>query len=254
MNKQAQNHLYSFLYLLALYLGIKLLPLEDWLPEIWIAKMIRIILFFAVCCICVYEGKRVGFLYERKENHHSYFLLAPFLIGCISNLLFCWFFNIPTTIKIDASSFVLELFITLFCVVVEEYLFRVFFISFLQHALANDNKQNPFIILFSSLSFALMHCINFFGNSPLSVLVQIGYTFILGLILGYIALYFERPIIVCVGHFLFNFFNTNLFTTFYQIDMDVNYVLFSLLLGVILVAYGATIYFLDRRKEKNVTD
>ncbi len=254
MNKETSNQIYSFLYLFALYLGIKLLPLIEWLPELWMAKLIQMILFFAICCLCFYEAARTGFIHDRRNQHRSYFFLAPFLLGCISNLMYCWIFQIPTNIQMDANIFVLDGFITLFCVVIEEYLFRVFFFSFLQNFIGNQKHKDFLVILFSAFAFSLIHLINLFGNNPLVVLTQVGYTFILGLILGYIALYFERPYVPIIGHFLFNFFNTNLYLVFYSASIDVNYILFSLGVGLAVLGYGVVLYLIDRRKKEDVTD
>lgn len=249
MNKSVQNKLYSFLYLLALYLGIKLLPLNTWISNIYLADSIRIILYIIVIALAIYEIKKMGSLSLVYKEHLSYFLLLPFVLGCISNILYSLFFKVEMTISFVASLFVIDSFETLFCVIIEELLFRMILFLLFNELIKESKYKDLLVILFTSLSFAFMHVINFYGNNPLNVLLQIGYSFVLGLILGFIAFYFETPILCVLGHFLFNYLNTNVYVILYQSEITVSYIIFNALLAFILFIYLFVLYYLTRRKK-----
>lgn len=248
MDSKAKNSLYSFLYLFALYLAIRLLPLTKWCGSLlWLSKVLLIFLFAALICLGIYESRKLNFSFPKKK-HISFFLLLPLTIGCISNFLYCLIFQIPQSVSISPL-FSLDIVSSFLGVVIEEFLFRYFFISFLDSFLKEEKKKPFYIILFSSIAFSLMHCINFFGNNPLSVLLQIGYTFLLGFAFGYLTLSFSCLQIAVFGHFLFNFFNTDLFIHFYDLTIDYKYVLFSLGIGLFIFFYLFLIYHLNWRKQ-----
>ena len=248
MNPKANNCLYSFLYLFALYLAIRLLPLTKWCGSLlWLSKLLLILLFAVLICLEIYESRKLQFSFPKKK-HVSFFLLLPLTIGCISNFLYCLTFQVSQNVSISAL-FSLDVISSFLGVVIEEILFRYFFIAFLDLFLKEEKRKPFYIILFSSFAFSLMHCINFFGNNPASVLLQIGYTFLLGLVFGYLTLSFSCLTIAVLGHFLFNFLNTDLFLCFYSLIIDYKYVLFSLGIGLFVFFYLLLIYHLNQRKQ-----
>ncbi len=253
MEKQTSNILFTFLYLLSFYLAIKLVPFEKLNFVSFLPSLLRIICFCLLILLMAYEIKKNQLSHRRNPSHLNDLLLVPFLLVCSSNLLYCLFFQEKLTISFVAESFVLETIETIFSVMIEEILFRIFFIEFLSSFLKEGKWKNLFVILFSSLAFSFMHVLNFFGNAPLAVLLQIGYTFYIGLIMGVMALFFESPFLPILFHFLFNFLNTNLFTCLYDIEITSGYVLFSFFIGFFLLIYLFVVYDLARRKNNHVT-
>ena len=253
MEKITSNKLYSFLYLLAVYLGIKLLPLIDWLPQLWQANLIQIALYLILIGLIIYECRRIPLHHRKNKDHLSYFLLLPMVLGCMSNLLYCWFFGIEPKVSIDSLYFPLNSVITILCVSIEELLLRFLFFSFVEDMVRKSRYSVLWTVLFSSIAFSLMHCINFFGNAPLNVLLQLGYTFVLGLALGSLAILFESPIIPILGHFLFNFLNTDLYVSLYQAEINTSYVLFSVGVIILLILYLILLYYLTWRKKQHAT-
>lgn len=255
MKKKTRNILITFLYLLLLYLGVKLIPTGDFVPETYQSKWISFGFLLIVLGLCIYEmlkGKN-GWIWNR--NHLSYLFLLPFVLGAMSNLFYIWFFGGTFAEEHDIALFFAELSVTIVSVIIEEILFRYFFILFLDCLLKEGKEKKLLIVFFSSIAFALMHVINFYGNNPFNVLLQIGYTFVLGLFLGTFALIYESPILPSIGHFLFNFLNTNVFVLFYRVNMsEISYMLFSLAIGIFLLCYLVLIYYFSVKKEKRTIE
>jgi Ca2+/Na+ antiporter len=90
--------------------------------------------------------------------------------------------------------------------------------------------------------------INFFGSDPLLVLGQLGYTFLLGIILAILSLTYETPYLPILGHSLFNLLNLTLFTAFFSLDTDLPYYLYSGFLGIFFVGYAFLLYNLPKKK------
>ncbi len=254
MDKKTSNLLFTFLYLLAFYLAIKFIPFEKLDFTSWLPMLLQVISLLLLLAWIIHETRKNGLSDRRNENHISYLLCIPYLLGCSSNLLYCLFFQKEVIIDFDALSFVLKTFDTLFGVAIEELLFRFFLVEFLLSLLKDGKWKNMLVILYSSLFFSLMHVINFYGNAPLNVLIQMGYTFALGLILGTVALLYETPVLVVIGHFLFNYLNMDVYSCFYDVEINVSYVLFSVGIVIILLVYLVLLYDLDRRKKKRVSD
>ena len=255
MNNTAKNSLYSFLYLLSFYLGIKLLPLKSWCGSLtWLSSLIFIALYLIIIFLEIYESKKLNVSFEKKK-HINYLFLLPLILGCMSNFLYCWFFNVSSTTYInDVSSFIFDSILCLLGVIIEEYLFRYIFLFFLDNYLKESKYKNLFLILLSSIAFSLMHCINFYGNNPINVLLQLGYTFALGLIFSYIMLSFDNIYVAIIGHFLFNYLNTNLFISFYSVETNYKYILFSLGICLFVLIYLVLIFYLNRRKQKRFNE
>lgn len=253
MTKETSNKLYSFLYLFALYLGVKLLPLYEWIPIYWVASLVFFILYLGIIFLLVHEATRANLKPLKNESHLSYLWLIPLIIGCMSNLISSWAECLPVTSEFYITTLLHRMGMTLCCVVIEELLFRFFFLYFLQDMIKKEEHKDLFVILFSSLAFSFMHVVNFYGNNPVAVITQMGYTFVLGLILGFIAIYFETPLIPIIGHFLFNFLNTDLYSMFYVLKMDATYYLISIAIGTFVMAYAVILYYLARRKKEHAT-
>ena len=99
-----------------------------------------------------------------------------------------------------------------------------------------------------------MHAINFIGNAPLSVLMQMGYTLFLGVVLASITLYHKRGIYLAISfHFFFNFINSDLINALFSYQINLNYVLFNLAFGVLALLYLFFLYHRHQKGNENVT-
>lgn len=252
MNKETKNLLFTFLYLLALYLGIKMIPFDRWINNDFISKPISLFLFTLLIFLISYEIKKADLKRVINDSGLPLFTLIPFVLGPLSNFTYCFVFRMDVNTTIDIT-FIFTILNTIVCVIIEELLFRFISIEFFKKYLKESKYKNILIVLFSSIVFSLMHCINFFGNSPYLVLLQLGYTFVLGIFLSSISMMYENLYLPIIGHFLFNFLNTDLVNVFYQYDMsNIHYIIYSILVGVGLFSYLFAMYFLYKRKNGGV--
>lgn len=250
MDKEKKNLIYTFLYVLALYLGIKMIPFERWIAIEWVVALLKTFTYLLLLLLALWECRKADMEPEKNECHLSYFLLLPLLIGPCSNLGFGLLFHSEPDIHFD-SSFAFTLIETLECTAIEEILFRWILLSFLVKAVQGKKNPDILVILLDSLLFSLMHAINFFGNNPLNVLLQMGYTFVLGWILSTIAMSFETPIVPVLGHFLFNFLNTDVAVRIYSYDMSKpSYLVYSGVLSFLVIIYVGLLYLITKNKQR----
>ncbi len=250
MDKEKKNFLYTFLYLLALYLGVKMVPFEKWIKISWIVELLKTVSYLLLLLLALWECKKENMKPNRKEPHLNYLFLIPLFLGPCSNLLYGLMFQSETGQGFDAY-FAFTAIETLECVILEEILFRLILFTFLQKVVENEKRTDVIVILLDSLFFSLMHAVNFFGNNPLNVFLQMGYTFILGVVLSNLAINFETPFVPVFGHFLFNFLNTDLAVRIYSFDMSkVNYLLFSVAIALFVVLYTVGLYLISKNKQR----
>ena len=99
----------------------------------------------------------------------------------------------------------LYIFFTLATAIYEELVFRGFVLLAIKSLLLRNSHKNLFTILISSAIFALLHSFNFVAGFSPYIFLQIGYTFLLGCMLGTLYLY-TKNIYLCIGiHAVFNF-------------------------------------------------
>lgn len=250
MEKQSKQLLYTFLYLLALYLGVKMLPLERWISSEPVVLFLSLALEILLILLILYEIRHASLKIEKKTQTISLFLLLPLLPAASSNLLYSLIFRSGISFSID-SLFPLVTLNTLACVVIEELLFRMILLLFFSSLLKEKNRM-ILSILFTSLCFSLMHGINFFGNNPFAVLLQLGYTLLLGLVLGSLTCLYRSAIVPIVGHFLYNFLNMDLFSRIYDVNMsEPSYILFQTAIGICALIYLVVLFLIDHKKGKN---
>ena len=241
------NKLLNFLYLLCLYLACQLLPYEKMVTASYQQMLIKS-LFLCVCLgFCIYEYIKDKNKVIKHSNIKNLLISLPLLIGGLSNILYGLFFKENIVINFQISTFITELLVLIISVIIEEFLFRIILIDYLQNIIKAKYK-NILVILISSFAFSLMHAINFFGNSPINVLIQMGYTFILGIVLSILTISIDGLILPIIGHFIFNFFNTALFNILFDFEINWKYILFSCGIGVFCLAYSLVIYYLKTRR------
>lgn len=189
------------------------------------------ILFFLFLVIFGYNKKeevgRASLLYL------PFFLLFPFsnYVSLFIRGSFSFYYS---------NELIFLLFDCLLTAFVEEKLFRSLFIY-------NDSKDKWKSILLSSLVFALSHIFNGFS---IQTLMQVVYTFGLGVILGSIYAYGGGFIYSFILHFMFNFFNGALYNYFKPTKIDTLYIVSNVIIGVIIVVYYLLIVFIKTRKKE----
>lgn len=99
----------------------------------------------------------------------------------------------------------LYVFYTLATAIYEELVFRGFLVLAVKSFLYKNPNKNLFTVLIASAIFALLHSLNFGIALSIDVIVQIGYSFLIGCMLSTLYLY-TKNIYLCIGiHAIFNF-------------------------------------------------
>lgn len=245
MNKTQRNLLLSFLYLLCLYLFCVVFPYDRInIPE-WSRLLIDCLLLIVVVSLCLFEKKRCDI--HRETKYKKSLIYLPILIACFSNIIYGLCFKVDVLQTFSLVEILVFAKLTL-SVLIEELLFRFFLIELIDNSFDNKNKDLISISL-SALCFSLFHLINLFGNNVSTVLIQVGYTFVLGMILGIIRVDTGSILIAFIAHLLFNFFNDFLFTRLFQLDeYTISYIVINILFAIFSLTYAITVYLLRRKK------
>ena len=195
------------------------------------------------------------FIYVKKEglaslNTPSFkfvdFKYLPFLFLTFSNFIVVFLSNWVMFEGVSTLTIIKDLVLSILIAFNEELVFRVVLIKEMSVGLSRIKT-----ILLSSLVFGLTHLLNIssLGSIPY-VLLQVLYSFGVGLILSLIYTKTYNFVYVFIIHFLFDFLNGDLVSDLY--DLEYNWIFFvvNISLGVILGLYAVLIYI---KEEKDVT-
>ena len=248
MKKEQYLPLGSCFSALLRYLGISFLPIQKWVEPLWAVNLIQSGIYLVLLLILFLDSK------DRKipdrETKPSYFYFLPFLLLCCSNFLYVLFFRISPNVSYQSSVFFSSLFLTLIKTGIEEVLFRKLLLVFTLNLRKPIKHKEVYTILLVSICFGLRHAINYYGNDPLSVTSQIGYTFFLSLFLTSYSILYSSTMLSYLFHFLFNLLNSLLFTSFFKIETTPTYFIFSIILGFILLLFFLLLLFIKYKVKK----
>ena len=186
-------------------------------------------------------------------NYKRALLFIPFLLACFSNLIAIQFSDVNIGFNYDPIIVVLVSISTLLTAINEEFLFRFIIQSSLIYA--SSLKR----IVVSALIFGLFHLLKLVDvrsvTSLISVLVQVLYTFGLGLILGLMYEYTYSLPLCIFFHLSFNMINNVLITDIFSISggdlYSISFYLTSVVVAAVLSVYGILIYiFVFKNNEK----
>lgn len=248
--KSIHRILWLFLYFLCLYLAANLFPfswiLED--PTAMLACQfgIKTILLGYFIFECARKPNRT--LLSFKHLGVSSLLWAPLVVLCFSNLFYSLAFSGSFVAPSNGVYVALLFFDDLVVAIIEEVLFRGLLFLYFVQLFPNKKRGDIYALLFSSVAFSLLHLINIFSSDPLTVLLQMGYSLVLGILLCLVYLGSQNMVLPILGHFLFNAINDTLSSSFLCFHTETTYVLWSVgfaLIGL-LYAIGVTIVMTKR--------
>ena len=180
-------------------------------------------------------------------NYRRGLLFIPFLLVCFSNIIAALIAGSEFTFQVDAPYLSVLIIYHLFGVIIEEIVFRFM----IQSSLIGTSSIKR--ILASAGIFALFHFINIVNVSSVDdlipLLIQVVYSFGLGILLGFTFEY-TYSIPLCVAfHFLFNFFNMIFVKNIFNIYIPmIPFYLTAVVIGVMTAAYAFLIYYFILRK------
>lgn len=183
-----------------------------------------------------------------NANIKNLLLMTPLILVLVVNFITIPFASsvVFNQGSISSGVFFFELALAFIQPILEEIVFRLLIHSQL------PIKNKLLKILASAGIFAAVHLLNFFFNGfNTQYLIQVAYTFGLGIILGFIYEYGCSFIICCVFHILFNFFNTTIFNVLYSVyfENQLSYYMPVIVVTIISIVYMALIYFFIFRKQ-----
>ena len=190
----------------------------------------------------------VFFIMIKKEDlKHKYlskiskkdFLFIPLLLICFSNIFVAMYQNSNIILYDNYDTLLYNIILCSPNVIIEELLFR-YLICY------EFNKHTSKIksIIYSSLIFASIHLLNISSISSIPfILVQVIYTFGLGLVLSLIYLKSNNNIIYpIILHLLFNIFNDIIVVNLFNFEWNLSFFVINGVVAIFSIIYSLFIY------------
>ena len=203
MNKENQKQRYlNIAILICIYLVISGIPFHYFIDNQIVIDIINIVLKIAFLVFAIYYINKYQLekpKYEKVRIKHLLFI--PFLVICISNLIACFIFKYQQTDnQIKVYQIIIDIFSCMLVAICEELCFRV-----VLHDEIRKNNNMLKSILLSSAIFGLAHLLNISSiGSIVPSLIQVVYSFGLGLILALVYSISNNYILPIIIHLLFN--------------------------------------------------
>ena len=241
MNKK---RVYSILFLISLVLLFNSIPFDLFIQDKIILFIINIIIKLAsIIYIYYYIKKEELNKLKHEKLKTSSIKLLPLLLLCASNFIVVIISKSQLKESIDLFNIITGFVTAIGVGIIEELLFRS---QMLQELLNNKNKLIS--LLYSSLIFGSVHLLNISSLSSIpTVLIQVVYTFFLGLLLGIIYIHTNNIILPIIFHVLFNFINDTLVSNLFNLKWDLTFYIVN-----ISVALFISIYILIISKNKKI--
>ncbi|MDY2913633.1 MAG: CPBP family intramembrane glutamic endopeptidase [Candidatus Enteromonas sp.] len=253
--KPEMRTLWLLLYFLCLYLAVNLMPFswffnnENVIFGCQIGLKTLLLAYFIWECLRKENRKNIGLAHLRGYS----LIWVPLLLPCFSNLFYCSFFSGSFVVPSDITHVVLLLVDDLVVACMEEIIFRGLLFSFFCGCFQNKKKGPIYAILLSSPAFASLHLVNFLSSDPLAVLAQIGYSFVLGIILCAVYAGSQNLVLPILGHFLFNAFNDTLPSSFLVFSTEIPYLFWSLAFALFGLLYAGIVFIVMQKRTANVS-
>ena len=173
-------------------------------------SFLRIILgiIFIIMLFRMGYGKFLKF----NNPYKSLLIIIPGIIIAINNFPISAYFNGRTSLSEPIYTVFLFMIECLSVGFFEEIIFRVIILLFLLQKLPKTKKGVLLAIIISSAVFGLIHVINLFSGASLSnTLLQVGYSFLVGMMWAVMYLKTNNLWYIVLLHALYNFFGSVLF-------------------------------------------
>ena len=241
MSEQERNKKGFFLFLggLFFYCLFNYLPLATWIENEYIFLTVKILFYSILSFFLLFFKKKLDLELERPLKEISWLWLIPLLLPALTNFLSVEFF--PDIIKKDVNVglFIFDIITDFFVSVYEDTVFVDIALGLLLPYLKGRNiHKNVLAIFITSLFFTAIHCYSFLQETPSSACLALVYVFLLTVECGYLAIYFDSPLIPILVHYLFNALDFVAFESFFEIqEITGKYVLFCSILILFAIFY-----------------
>ena len=233
--------IYALLFVFVIAFPVDLIPVSFLYQQvIRIGLRLLLLIYFAYI---IYKNRIKIFGIANKLN---LLFCVPFVAVAFSNLIAASIDGgfIPNTYS--DSLFAVNIVSTFIQVIIEEIVFRLF----IHNSLVNTSSIKR--IFGGAAIFALCHLLNIINvrtlDALVTVLVQVVYTFGLGILLGFLYEY-SHSLLGAIGlHFAFNFFNTVLYENLGGHASTLAFYITAVVIGVVVGIYTFLIYQFKFRK------
>jgi len=239
-----KNKLYDFLLIFFVFLFCASFPIDLIVKNnALICSVVKLCLLIAFLIFFLIYKKKTSLNFKPNTfNVKNFLILLPVFLACGSNFSNFLFGN-ATYQNTANETFIVTVLLTLMTAIDEEIVFRYVF----EGNLKTENKL--YRILIAAGVFGLSHITIFLSTfNPVS-LVNIIYTFAVGLVLGFIYEYVGCLYACMFFHFLFNLFNSNLFEAIASCELNFTYYLCNIGVGTIVGIYVLLIYLFVLKKQ-----
>lgn len=241
-----KNKIYDFLLIFFVFLFCASFPIDLIIKNnqllCGIIKLILLVAFLVF--FLLYKRKTCLDFKQNTFDLRNFLILLPAFLVCGSNFT-NYIFGNATYNNTANETFIVTVLLTLITAIDEEIVFRYVFE-------ANLKTENKLVrILISAAVFGLSHITIFLSTfNPVS-LVNIIYTFAVGIVLGFLFEY-VKSIYICIGfHFLFNLINSNLFEVTTSSNLNLTYYLCNIGVSAIIAIYILLIYLFVLKKQND---
>ena len=246
MEIRRKREFYSVILLILIYLLFVSIPFSMFIKNEMVVYILNIsmrVLFIPFFFIYVKKEKLLSL--NKPEFKLVDFKYIPFLLLTISNLIVSLISKFDMY-EISSTEIIKNLILSVFIAFNEELVFRV---VVCKELIVTQSRFKT--MLYSSIVFGLIHLLNInsLGSIPY-VLLQVVYSFGLGLLLSLIYTQSYNFIYIFMLHFLFDFLNGFLISDLYELEYNFVFFIVNISIGVIIGLYALLIYL---KEEKNVT-
>lgn len=246
-----RKYIYDLLLLITLYLLISTNFYAEYIMFEWVSYVVKFTLhsgYLVLAFIFIHKNMLDRPLFKKLTRDTLLFI--PFLIVTVSNFVFVLFARDLVVHEVSWLYVLLDgIALNTLLVGAEELLFRALLLTFFLR------KRSPLqSILYSSLIFGAVHLVNISSVATIiPALVQVIYTFFLGLLLATAYYFTENFIVPFTLHFVFNFFNDILFGALFSVEQGILFYTINSVIIVLSLTYGVWLYYYLMRK-KGVED
>jgi len=246
MQKNKRIVYYDIALLICIYLLCSSIPFARFVSNTelayWLSMGTRLLFFPFAIYFIIHD--RLSARHLSKPCREDIFLI-PFLFLGLSNFMVCWIMGTEPLSSVDGYAIFKSLIECLLVALSEELIFRTLLFNEMDKSMKLWKAT-----LFSSLIFGICHLANISSvASIVPVLIQSGYSFVLGLLLSLSYHYKKNIVYIVIIHFLFNFLNNGLVTRIYDIPLGWQYYVINVCFAVIFVIYAIFLLLLIRKKK-----
>ena len=185
-----------------------------------------------------------GRLLKFNNPYKSLLIVIPGIVIAINNFPISAFFAGRTTLSEPVYTIFVFIIECLSVGFFEEIIFRVVILLFLLQKLPKTKKGVLLAIIISSAIFGLTHIVNLFSGSSLNnTVLQVGYSFLVGMMWAVMYLKTNNLWLIILLHALYNFFGLVLFELGTVTNRyDVFTIVITSVLGIIVTIYSIKLF------------